>query len=69
MAFENNDKKTFENKAFRGPISNIIQIKKTGEILVGCWDGHVYVSRNSVNINSIEAIINRKQYDLNIYFL
>ena len=72
ITFENKNNKiieTFENKTFRGPISSIIQIKKTGQILIGCWDGHVYASRSSVNIDNIEPIIiNRKQYDLNNCF-
>lgn len=30
-------------KGFRGPISKIIQTKKTGKILLSCWDGNIYL--------------------------
>ena len=30
-------------KYFRGAVSCIIQLEKTGNILVGCWDGNVYI--------------------------
>ena len=37
-------------KLFNGPISSIIQSKNTGEILITCWDGNVYLfSRPDLN--------------------
>lgn len=42
--------KAKEFKGFRGPISNIIQSKKNGKILLTCWDGNIYLF-NSPNFD------------------
>ena len=41
IIFEKNKKKNF--KSFKGPISSIIQSTETGNILITCWDGNVYL--------------------------
>ena len=52
--------KNFYFKSFRGAISCITQLEKTGNILIGCWDGNVYVI-NPPNIKAYEnEIINLK---------
>ena len=57
IIYENSSSKNFENKSFRGPISNIIQLKKTGKILASCLDGNVYAFSNP--LNNIDLIINK----------
>ena len=49
-------------KSFGGPISNIVQSKITGNIVVTCWDGNIYLFTPP----NISGLINKKNKEQNI---